>query len=91
MEVAIARATVRTRSSLFSYPYGGPDAVDAVTMSWFSKAGYTLACTATGGIARSRLQPASRSREMLWGTGRPNASRPGSITGSDNRRSKILA
>ena len=46
-----------TRTSLFSYPYGGPDAVDTVTTELVQKAGYTLACTATGGIARADCKP----------------------------------
>jgi peptidoglycan/xylan/chitin deacetylase (PgdA/CDA1 family) len=37
--------------TLFSYPYGGPDAVDAVATTLVQKAGYTMACTAAGGIA----------------------------------------
>ena len=41
-----------TRVSLFSYPYGGHDAFDAVTTRLVREAGYTLACSATGGLAR---------------------------------------
>jgi peptidoglycan/xylan/chitin deacetylase (PgdA/CDA1 family) len=36
---------------LFSYPYGGHDAFDEATHQLVRDAGYTLACTATGGLA----------------------------------------
>jgi peptidoglycan/xylan/chitin deacetylase (PgdA/CDA1 family) len=42
-----------TRSTLFSYPYGGPDAVGTNAMELVRKAGYTIACTTSGGIARA--------------------------------------
>jgi peptidoglycan/xylan/chitin deacetylase (PgdA/CDA1 family) len=38
--------------TLFSYPFGGHDAFDAVTTQLVREAGYTLACTGTGGLAR---------------------------------------
>jgi len=38
--------------SLFSYPYGGREAFDAVTTRLVREAGYTLACTTAGGLAR---------------------------------------
>ena len=38
--------------SFFSYPYGGHDAFDAVTTRLVREAGYTLACTTMGGLAR---------------------------------------
>jgi peptidoglycan/xylan/chitin deacetylase (PgdA/CDA1 family) len=36
---------------LFSYPYGGHDAFDEATHQLVRNAGYTLACTTTGGVA----------------------------------------
>jgi peptidoglycan/xylan/chitin deacetylase (PgdA/CDA1 family) len=42
---------------LFSYPYGGPDAVGAVAPALVQQAGYTMACMATGGIARPDVDP----------------------------------
>ena len=36
---------------LFSYPYGGYDAFDEATHQLVRNSGYTLACTATGGVA----------------------------------------
>jgi len=38
--------------SLFSYPFGGHDALDSVTARLVRDAGYTLACTGTGGLAQ---------------------------------------
>jgi len=38
---------------LFSYPYGGPDAFGPATAALVRDAGYTMACTATGGLARA--------------------------------------
>ena len=46
-----------TRVSLFSYPYGGPDAVGTMTTDFVRKAGYKVACTATGGMARADCNP----------------------------------
>jgi peptidoglycan/xylan/chitin deacetylase (PgdA/CDA1 family) len=48
---------LQTRVNLFSYTYGGHDAFDAVTTQLVRKAGYTMACTATGGIARADCDP----------------------------------
>jgi peptidoglycan/xylan/chitin deacetylase (PgdA/CDA1 family) len=48
---------LETRMSLFSYPYGGHGALDAVTTQLVRDAGYTMACTATGGIARPDCDP----------------------------------
>ena len=41
------------RARLFSYPYGGPDAFDSVTTKLVRDAGYSMACTATGGLANA--------------------------------------
>jgi peptidoglycan/xylan/chitin deacetylase (PgdA/CDA1 family) len=41
-----------TPADLFSYPYGSRDAIGAITTQLVREAGYTMACTATGGIAR---------------------------------------
>ena len=46
-------ALLGTRTTLFSYPFGGPDAISASSMELVRKAGYTMACTTTGGIARA--------------------------------------
>ena len=46
-----------TPTLLFSYPYGGPDAVDEITTSLVQKAGYSMACTVAGGIARADCNP----------------------------------
>ena len=54
-----------TRTSLFSYPYGGHDAVDPVTTELVRKAGYTIACTATGGIARADCDPLLTPRNVV--------------------------
>lgn len=43
--------------NLFSYPYGGCEAFDTVTTELVHKAGYTMACTVTGGIARADCGP----------------------------------
>jgi peptidoglycan/xylan/chitin deacetylase (PgdA/CDA1 family) len=45
------------RVTAFSYPYGGNDAFDAVTTQLVRNAGYTIACTATGGMARPGCDP----------------------------------
>jgi peptidoglycan/xylan/chitin deacetylase (PgdA/CDA1 family) len=42
---------------LFSYPHGGHDAFDVLSTQLVRKAGYTMACTATGGIARAGSDP----------------------------------
>ena len=46
-----------TPVTLFSYPFGGHDAFDAVTTRLVREAGYTLACTGTGGLARPDQYP----------------------------------
>ena len=51
--------------TLFSYPYGGNDAVDAVTTKLVNDAGYTMACTATGGIARAECDPLRIPRNVV--------------------------
>ena len=48
---------LQTRISAFSYPYGGHDAFDAVTTQLVREAGYTLACTSTGGLAHASHYP----------------------------------
>ena len=52
-------------TSLFSYPYGGPDALNEVTTGLVRKAGYTVACTATGGIARPDCDPLRIPRNVV--------------------------
>ena len=47
----------RRASALFSYPYGGHDAFDAVTTQLVREAGYAMACTGTGGLARPDQYP----------------------------------
>ena len=54
-----------TRTTLFSYPYGGPDAVDSVTTELVRKAGYTIACTTTGGVARADCDPLMIPRNVV--------------------------
>ena len=51
--------------TLFSYPYGGPDAMGAVTTELVRKAGYVLACTASGGIARPDADPLKLPRNVV--------------------------
>jgi peptidoglycan/xylan/chitin deacetylase (PgdA/CDA1 family) len=51
--------------SLFSYPYGGHDAFDAVTMRLVRETGYTLACSATGGLARPEHFPFNVPRNVV--------------------------
>jgi peptidoglycan/xylan/chitin deacetylase (PgdA/CDA1 family) len=46
-------ALLGTPVDLFSYPYGGPDALNAVTVAQVRKAGYTMACVAAPGVARA--------------------------------------
>jgi peptidoglycan/xylan/chitin deacetylase (PgdA/CDA1 family) len=41
----------------FSYPYGSNDAYDAATTELVRKAGYALACTSGGGLARPEHYP----------------------------------
>ncbi len=48
---------VGTRTTLFSYPYGGPDAIAPITAELVRKAGFSMACTASGGIARADCDP----------------------------------
>jgi peptidoglycan/xylan/chitin deacetylase (PgdA/CDA1 family) len=54
-----------TRVTLFSYPFGGHDAFDAVTTQLVRDAGYTLACTGTGGLARQDHFPFLISRNVV--------------------------
>ena len=51
--------------SLFSYPYGGPDALSMRHHGVGRKAGYTMACTATGGIARPDCDPLRIPRNVV--------------------------
>ena len=46
-----------TPPRLFSYPYGGADAVAPATLELVRKAGYTMACTTVGGIAQADCDP----------------------------------
>jgi peptidoglycan/xylan/chitin deacetylase (PgdA/CDA1 family) len=41
----------------FSYPYGGPGSFNEVTTSLVREAGYSAACTVTGGLARPGSDP----------------------------------
>jgi peptidoglycan/xylan/chitin deacetylase (PgdA/CDA1 family) len=50
---------------LFSYPYGGDDAFDEVTTRVVREAGYTLACSATGGLARPEHLPFKVPRNVV--------------------------
>jgi peptidoglycan/xylan/chitin deacetylase (PgdA/CDA1 family) len=56
---------LETHASLFSYPYGGHDALDAVTTGLVGRAGYTIACTATRGIARPDCDPLRIPRNVV--------------------------
>jgi len=49
----------------FSYPYGGPDAFDAVTAELVRDAGFTTACSATGGLAAPGGDPFQLPRNMV--------------------------
>jgi len=42
---------------MFSYPFGGDDAFDEATDELVRRAGYTLACTTTGGLASAADSP----------------------------------
>jgi peptidoglycan/xylan/chitin deacetylase (PgdA/CDA1 family) len=53
------------RTRLFSYPYGGPDAFDPVTTKLVRDAGYTMACTTTGGLARAEADPLQIPRNVV--------------------------
>jgi len=53
------------RANLFSYPYGGPDAFDTVTTGLVRTAGYTIACTAVGGIAHADCDPLQIPRNVV--------------------------
>jgi peptidoglycan/xylan/chitin deacetylase (PgdA/CDA1 family) len=53
------------RANLFSYPYGGPDAFDGATTQLVRNAGYTMACTATGGIAHADCDPLQIPRNVV--------------------------
>jgi peptidoglycan/xylan/chitin deacetylase (PgdA/CDA1 family) len=68
-EIEGSRASIQrltgTRPRLFSYPYGGPDAFDAVTTQLVRDAGYTMACTATGGLARADGDPVRIPRNVI--------------------------
>ena len=65
------RQLLGTPPTLFSYPYGGPDAVDAITKELVRKAGYTIACTTSGGIARADGDPLMTPRNVVgdWDAG----------------------
>jgi peptidoglycan/xylan/chitin deacetylase (PgdA/CDA1 family) len=58
--------------AFFSYPYGGHDAVDAVSTRLVGSAGYAMAFTASGGIARSDGDPLRIPRNVVgdWDAGR---------------------
>jgi peptidoglycan/xylan/chitin deacetylase (PgdA/CDA1 family) len=53
------------RARLFSYPYGGPDAFDSGTTKLVRDAGYTMACTATGGLARAECDSLQIPRNVV--------------------------
>ncbi len=59
------------RVSLFSYPYGGHEAFDAATTQLVREAGYTLAYTGTGGLARPDHYPFLIPRNVVgdWDAG----------------------
>ena len=48
---------LETRVTLFSYPFGGHDALDSMTTQLVRESGYTLACTGTGGLAHRDHYP----------------------------------
>jgi peptidoglycan/xylan/chitin deacetylase (PgdA/CDA1 family) len=50
---------------LFSYPYGGYDAFDNATDQLVRDAGYTLACTGTGGLASVEDYPLQIPRNVV--------------------------
>jgi len=50
---------------LFSYPYGGYDAFDEATDTVVRRAGYSLACTATGGLATRKDYPRQIPRNVV--------------------------
>jgi len=50
---------------LFSYPYGGYDAFDEATHQVVRDAGYTLACTTTGGLASVADSPLQIPRNFV--------------------------
>ena len=50
---------------LFSYPFGGHDVFDHVTMEFVRKSGYTLACTSTGGLAGAGHYPFQIPRNVV--------------------------
>jgi peptidoglycan/xylan/chitin deacetylase (PgdA/CDA1 family) len=50
---------------LFSYPYGGYDAFDEATHKLVRDAGYTSACTATGGLASVSDDPLQIPRNVV--------------------------
>jgi peptidoglycan/xylan/chitin deacetylase (PgdA/CDA1 family) len=54
-----------THVRLFSYPYGGPDAFDSGITKLVRDAGYTMACTATGGLARAEDDPLQIPRNVV--------------------------
>jgi hypothetical protein len=50
---------------LFSYPYGGYDAFDEATHKLVRDAGYTSACTTTGGLASVADDPLQIPRNVV--------------------------
>jgi peptidoglycan/xylan/chitin deacetylase (PgdA/CDA1 family) len=54
-----------SRVAFFSYPYGGPGAFDEITTRLVRSAGYTIACTATGGIAHLQRDPLQVPRNVV--------------------------
>jgi peptidoglycan/xylan/chitin deacetylase (PgdA/CDA1 family) len=59
------QALLDSGPEVFSYPYGGADAVDAVTTQLVREAGYTNACTATRGIVRPDGDPMRIPRNVV--------------------------
>ena len=50
---------------LFSYPYGGSDAIATVTPTLVRDAGFTMGCTTTGGLARADCDPFRLPRNVV--------------------------
>jgi peptidoglycan/xylan/chitin deacetylase (PgdA/CDA1 family) len=59
------RRLLGTPPSLFSYPYGGSDAVTPATTEMVRRAGYTMACTAVSGIAYPECDPLMIPRNVV--------------------------
>ena len=63
---------LETPVSVFSYPYGGHDAFDAVTTQLVRESGYSLACTSSGGVGSRGSLSVSGSSERGGLTGTPH-------------------